>query len=65
MYVFLNKKIAIPNNVHLRTLGWNVEHGFLCCGGDDRLLKVSGARGSGAALSVTQRSGWGANTWWH
>lgn len=41
MYVFLNKKIAIPNNVHLRTLGWNVEHGFLCCGGDERLLKVS------------------------
>jgi WD repeat-containing protein 35 len=41
MYIFLSKKIAIPNNTRLQVLGWNPEHGWLACGGDDKLLKVS------------------------
>ena len=33
-------KIAIPNNVRLRCLAWNREHGYIACGGEDGLLKV-------------------------
>ena len=33
-------KIAIPNNTKLRCVGWNKEHGYIACGGDDGLLKV-------------------------
>ena len=37
---FLIYKIAIPNNVRLRCLAWNREHGYIACGGEDGLLKV-------------------------
>lgn len=40
MYVFLAKKIAIPNNPQLQCVGWNPEHGWLACGGDGGLAKV-------------------------
>jgi WD repeat-containing protein 35 len=40
VFVYLSKKIAIPNGVRLRSLAWNTEHGYLACGGDDGLLKV-------------------------
>jgi WD repeat-containing protein 35 len=33
-------QIAIPNNTKLRCVGWNKEHGYIACGGDDGLLKV-------------------------
>lgn len=40
MFVYLSKKIAIPNNTKLKCIGWNREHGYIACGGDDGLLKV-------------------------
>lgn len=40
MFVYLSKKIAIPNGVKLRSLAWNCEQGWIACGGDSGLLKV-------------------------
>ncbi|CAG2168264.1 unnamed protein product [Oppiella nova] len=40
MFVYLSKKIAIPNNNKVRGLAWSRDHGFIACGGDDGLLKV-------------------------
>ena len=40
MFIYLSKKIAIPNNTMLKCVGWNKEHGYIACGGDDGLLKV-------------------------
>ena len=40
MFIYLSKKIAIPNNTKLKCVGWNREHGYIACGGDDGLLKV-------------------------
>nr|CAB3267696.1 WD repeat-containing protein 35 [Phallusia mammillata] len=40
MFVYLSKKIAIPNNISLHCLSWNKEEGYIACGGADGLLKV-------------------------
>ena len=40
MFIYLSKKIAIPNNTRLKCVGWNKEQGYIACGGDDGLLKV-------------------------
>ncbi|CAK8696268.1 unnamed protein product [Clavelina lepadiformis] len=40
MFVYLSKKIAIPNNVPIECLSWNKEQGYIACGGGDGLLKV-------------------------
>ncbi|XP_063218863.1 WD repeat-containing protein 35 isoform X3 [Bacillus rossius redtenbacheri] len=40
MFIYLSKKIAIPNNIRLNCLAWSKDHGFIACGGDDGLLKV-------------------------
>ena len=40
MFVYLSKKIAIPNGVKLHSLAWNPDHGWLAAGGADGLLKV-------------------------
>ncbi|XP_034051333.1 WD repeat-containing protein 35 isoform X2 [Thalassophryne amazonica] len=40
MFIYLSKKIAIPNNIHLRCISWNKDQGFITCGGDDGLLRV-------------------------
>ncbi|XP_078503870.1 WD repeat-containing protein 35 [Lissotriton helveticus] len=40
MFIYLSKKIAIPNNVRLRCVSWNKDQGFIACGGEDGLLKV-------------------------
>ncbi|KAK7092123.1 WD repeat-containing protein 35-like isoform X2 [Littorina saxatilis] len=40
MFVYLSKKIAIPNNTKLRCVSWNREHGYIACGGEEGLLKV-------------------------
>uniref|UniRef100_A0AAQ4R3S5 WD repeat domain 35 n=1 Tax=Gasterosteus aculeatus aculeatus TaxID=481459 RepID=A0AAQ4R3S5_GASAC len=40
MFIYLSKKIAIPNNIHLKCVSWNKDQGFIACGGDDGLLKV-------------------------
>ncbi|GAB6028434.1 WD repeat-containing protein 35 [Chamberlinius hualienensis] len=40
MFVYLSKKIAIPNNVKLKCVAWNKSQGYLACGGENALLKV-------------------------
>ncbi|XP_003962343.3 WD repeat-containing protein 35 [Takifugu rubripes] len=40
MFIYLSKKIAIPNNIHLKCVSWNKDQGFISCGGDDGLLRV-------------------------
>lgn len=40
MFIYLSKKIAIPNNTRIQCLAWNKEHGYIACGGDNGLLKV-------------------------
>ena len=40
MFVYLSKKIAIPNGVKLRSVAWNADQGWIACGGDNGLLKV-------------------------
>ncbi|XP_024124884.1 WD repeat-containing protein 35 isoform X2 [Oryzias melastigma] len=40
MFIYLSKKIAIPNNIHLKCVSWNKDQGCIACGGDDGLLKV-------------------------
>ncbi|KAI9557994.1 hypothetical protein GHT06_014747 [Daphnia sinensis] len=40
MFVYLSKKIAIPNGIPLKCIAWDKENGYLACGGDDGLLKI-------------------------
>lgn len=40
MFIYLSKKIAIPNNICIRSIAWNKEHGYIACGGDNGLLKI-------------------------
>ena len=42
MFVYLSKKIAIPNGVKLRSLGWNRSQGWIACGRESGLLKARG-----------------------
>ncbi|DAZ96060.1 TPA: hypothetical protein N0F65_005838 [Lagenidium giganteum] len=64
MFIYLSKKIAIPNNVKLRCAAWNSEQGWIACGGQNGLLKVlrlesatqadgKGPRGIAAASNLT------------
>lgn len=39
-FIYLSKKIAIPNNVQLHTLSWNHDQGWITIGGDGGMLKV-------------------------
>lgn len=36
----LLSQIAIPNGVKLRCVSWNLEHGWIACGGENGMLKV-------------------------
>ena len=40
MFIYLSKKIAIPNGVKLKSLSWNGVNGWIVCGGENGLLKV-------------------------
>jgi len=61
MFVFLSKKIAIPNGVNLHSIAWNSSQGWISCGGDSGLLKVlkmetnadSNAKGIAAPTNLT------------
>lgn len=64
MFIYLSKKIAIPNNVKLRCSAWNSDQGWIACGGQNGLLKVlrlesatqadgKGPRGIAAASNLT------------
>ena len=39
-FVFLHKKIAIPQQTDLLCVSWNQEAGYIACGGKHALLKV-------------------------
>ena len=55
MFVFLSKKIGIPNNVRLNCIAWNQKQGYIAAGGEDGLLKVIRAD-SGTTTSDTMNS---------
>ncbi|CAG9759523.1 unnamed protein product [Ceutorhynchus assimilis] len=40
MFLYLSKKIAIPNNTKIHCLDWNKRDGYIAVGGDNGLLKV-------------------------
>ena len=40
MFIYLNKKITIPNGLALRDASWNTQQGWIACCGDKGLLKV-------------------------
>lgn len=40
MFVYLSKKIAIPNGLLVHCVSWNKEKGWIACGGEHGLLKV-------------------------
>ncbi|KAK9889399.1 hypothetical protein WA026_004673 [Henosepilachna vigintioctopunctata] len=40
MFIYLSKKIAIPNQTKINALAWNKEDGYIAVGGDGGLLKV-------------------------
>uniref|UniRef100_A0A1B6EDL0 WD repeat-containing protein 35 n=1 Tax=Clastoptera arizonana TaxID=38151 RepID=A0A1B6EDL0_9HEMI len=40
MFIYLSKKIAIPNNTKINCLAWSSEQGWIGVGGDEGLLKV-------------------------
>ncbi|XP_063039587.1 WD repeat-containing protein 35 isoform X2 [Engraulis encrasicolus] len=40
MFIYLSKKIAIPNSTRLKCVSWNKDQGYIACGGEDGLLKV-------------------------
>ncbi|EFC45890.1 hypothetical protein NAEGRDRAFT_32701 [Naegleria gruberi] len=40
MWVYLNKKVSIPNGLKLNHISWNGYHGWIACGGENGLLKV-------------------------
>ncbi|XP_066155495.1 WD repeat-containing protein 35 [Euwallacea fornicatus] len=40
MFLYLSKKIAIPNNTRIYSLDWNKNDGYIAVGGDNGLLKV-------------------------
>lgn len=60
MFIYLSKKIAIPNNNKVRALAWSFDHGFIACGGENGLLKVlkldtsdqEGVAGKGASKGL-------------
>lgn len=62
MFVYLSKKIAMPNNSKLRCVAWNKSEGYIACGGENGLLRimqlespldVKGKRGQ-SSLSMNQ-----------
>jgi WD repeat-containing protein 35 len=40
MFVYLSKKISIPNSVRIRSVAWNTDQGYIACGGENGLLKI-------------------------
>lgn len=45
MFIYLSKKIAIPNGTKLESLAWNPAQGWIACGGSNGLTKVRYAGG--------------------
>ncbi|CAG9828348.1 unnamed protein product [Diabrotica balteata] len=40
MFIYLSKKIAIPNNTNINAIAWNKLDGYIAVGGENGLLKV-------------------------
>ncbi|KAJ1508171.1 WD repeat-containing protein 35, partial [Coelomomyces lativittatus] len=40
MFIYLSKKISIPNDIQLKCVGWENNLNWLACGGEDALLKA-------------------------
>lgn len=40
MFIFLHKKISMPNQTPICSVAWNSEQGWIACGGANGLLKV-------------------------
>ncbi|XP_018578851.1 WD repeat-containing protein 35 isoform X2 [Anoplophora glabripennis] len=40
MFIYLSKKIAIPNNTKINAIAWNKQDGYIAVGGENGLLKV-------------------------
>lgn len=40
MWIYLNKKVSIPNGLKLNHISWEHYHGWIACGGEGGLLKV-------------------------
>ncbi|CAG9855118.1 unnamed protein product [Phyllotreta striolata] len=40
MFIYLSKKIAIPNNTKINAIAWNKLDGYIAVGGENGLLKV-------------------------
>ncbi|KAG5898787.1 hypothetical protein JTB14_010997 [Gonioctena quinquepunctata] len=40
MFIYLSKKIAIPNNTRINAIAWNKSDGYIAVGGENGLLKV-------------------------
>jgi WD repeat-containing protein 35 len=40
MFIYLSKKIAIPNCTSLCSVAWSTNQGWISCGGDEGLLKI-------------------------
>ncbi|XP_065214168.1 WD repeat-containing protein 35 [Planococcus citri] len=40
MFIYLSKKIAIPNNLKVNCVQWSSENGCIAAGGEDGLLKI-------------------------
>ena len=40
MWVYLNKKVSIPNGLRLNHISWDGYRGWIACGGEGGLLKV-------------------------
>ncbi|XP_023244868.1 WD repeat-containing protein 35 [Copidosoma floridanum] len=56
MFIFLSKKIAIPNNVHLNCIAWNQKQGYIAVGGEDGMLKVVRAESSAQTSDASSQS---------
>ncbi|XP_034939935.1 WD repeat-containing protein 35 [Chelonus insularis] len=52
MFVYLSKKIAVPNNYRLNCVAWSQKHGFIAVGGDDGLLKVLKVDGTSSSTNA-------------
>ena len=40
MFAFLSKKIAIPNQIKVKSVAWSSTEGLLAVGGENGLLKI-------------------------
>lgn len=67
MYLYLSKKIAMPNGTQLHSVAWNHADGWIAAGGANGLLKIlqldTGTGTTPAAIAMNQtlegHTGWG------